>query len=177
MRFDLQPNLENDLLILRPLKEEDFESLYQVASDPLIWEQHPMKNRSERDGFKVFFEEAIASGGAFVIIDKKTETIIGSTRFNQVKAVSNAVEIGWTFLARQYWGGHYNQSMKKLLMDYAFDFVENIVFYINEYNFRSQKAVEKLGGERITHIENKLLETKVHSSFMYLITKNQVKVK
>lgn len=176
MSFDLQPNLENDLLILRPLREEDVENLYQVASDPLIWEQHPTKNRSERGGFEVFFKEAMESKGAFVVIDKKTEKIIGSTRFYAVKTTQNAIEIGWTFLARQYWGGQYNQSMKHLLMDYAFNFVENIVFYIHEHNFRSQKAVEKLGGQRITHLENQPMEIKSASSVIYLVTKNQIKM-
>jgi len=144
MNFNLQPTMENDLLILRPLCKEDFENLYRVASDPLIWEQHPAKDRCERKVFEVFFKEAIESKGAFAVIDKKTSEIIGSTRFFQVKETQNAIEIGWTFLARQYWGGEYNKSMKVLLMDYAFGFLENIIFFINENNIRSQKAVKNL---------------------------------
>lgn len=171
MNFDLQPTLENDLLVLRPLKEGDFENLYKVASDPLIWEQHPDKNRCQRNVFTLFFNEAIASKGAFVVIDKKTNEVIGSTRFCSVKETSNAIEIGWTFLARQYWGGYYNTSMKNLMMDYAFDFADNILFHIHEHNFRSQKAVEKLGGERIVQLENRFLETRGHSTVIYKVSK------
>jgi len=43
--MNLQPVLENDLVKLAPLQESDFEALYRVASDPLVWEQHPNKNR------------------------------------------------------------------------------------------------------------------------------------
>ena len=171
MNFNLQPYLENNLLILRPLLEEDFENLYKVASDPLIWEQHPAKNRCQRNVFEAFFKEAIESKGAFVVIDKKTGGVIGSTRFNPVKETDNAIEIGWTFLARQHWGGYYNRSMKLLMIDYAFNFVENIIFYINENNIRSQKAVEKMGGERIVQLENQPLESRVDSTVIYKINK------
>jgi len=70
MILDLQPTLENELIILRPLSENDFESLYQVAKDPLIWEQHPSKDRYRRDAYADFFKESIASKGALLIIDK-----------------------------------------------------------------------------------------------------------
>src|ERR1700722_15159835 len=102
--FDLQPTLDNDLVVLRPVREEDFESLYKVASDPLIWEQHPAKDRCQRNVFEAFFNEAIVLKAAFVVIDKITGEIIGSTRFHPVKETQNAIEIGWTFLARKYWG-------------------------------------------------------------------------
>ncbi len=62
-----------------------------------------------------------------------------------------AVEIGWSFLSRKYWGGVYNKSIKKLLIDYAFESLEDVIFYIGKENIRSQKAVEKIGGIRITN--------------------------
>ncbi len=176
--FNLQPELENHLLVLRPLREEDFEDLYKVASDPLIWEQHPSKDRCRKDVFELFSKEAIESRGAFVVIDKKprlpdgqANQIIGSTRFHFVKETQNAIEIGWTFLAREYWGGFYNQSMKYLMIEYAFNFVENILFYIYEENTRSQKAVEKIGAKRITSLEGKVLETRPNASVIYNITR------
>ena len=181
--FDLQPELENHLLVLRPLREEDFEDLFIVASDPLIWEQHPSKDRCRKDVFELFFKEAMESGGAFAIIDKKTRLpdgqanqIIGSTRFHSVKETNNAIEIGWTFLAREYWGGYYNQSMKQLMIDYAFNFVENILFYIHEENTRSQKAVEKIGARRVSSLEGKILETRSNASVIYNINKRSWKL-
>jgi N-acetyltransferase len=172
-RFNLQPKLENDLLILRPLREEDFENLYKVASDPLIWEHHPAKDRYRKEVFEALFKDAIISAGAFAIIDKKTEQIIGSTRFHSIKETQNAIEIGWTFLSRQYWGGQYNKSMKCLMINYAFSFVGNILFFVDKNNIRSQKAVEKIGGERIIELEGQLLEVRPDASVMYNITKKK----
>lgn len=169
--FDQQPVLENHLLMLRPLREEDFEDLFRVASDPLIWEQHPAKDRCQKQVFELFFKDAIASAGAFAVIDKKTGQIAGSTRFQPVKETQNAIEIGWTFLARQYWGGYYNKEMKTLMMDYAFNFVDNVLFYINENNIRSQKAVEKIGGIRVIAVEGQTLVPRQNSTVIYNINK------
>ena len=169
--FDLQPTLQNDLLLLRPLQSDDLEALYAVASDPLIWEQHPVKNRCERPGFEAFFAEALDSKGAFLVIDKKSGAAIGSTRFQPVKGIPNAVEIGWTFLARPYWGGVYNRQMKQLMLDYAFQFVDCVLLYINEHNLRSQRAAEKIGGRRMEVLDGKVLETKPLSTVIYGIGK------
>jgi len=146
MSFDLQPNLKGELIELRPLTSEDWDDLFSVASDPLIWEQHPESDRYKEDVFKIFFSEALESGGAFVIIDKKNEQIIGSTRFFGYDAEKSEIEIGWTFLARKYWGGRYNRELKQLMLDHAFKFAENVIFYVGENNIRSQKATEKIGG-------------------------------
>jgi RimJ/RimL family protein N-acetyltransferase len=169
MNVNWQPLLENDLLILRPLKAEDFDALFKVASDPLIWEQHSAKNRATKEGFELYFNEGIAMNSAFVVIDKKSGDVIGSTRFALVKESPNAIEIGWTFLGRQYWGSAYNKSMKGLLMDYAFQFVDNVFFYIHEDNYRSQKAVEKLGGVRITELDGVPLSTRPTANVIYRI--------
>lgn len=173
--FDLQPTLEDEILILRPLKEQDLDDLYKVAADPLIWEQHPSKDRCKRDVFELFFKEGMASGGAFAVMDKKTGQIIGSTRFHPVSAAENAIEIGWTFLAREYWGGRYNSAMKTLMLTYAFRFVENVLFYIGDANLRSQKAVEKIGGERITALDGIALEGRSNATVIYHITKSSWK--
>jgi N-acetyltransferase len=145
MSFDLQPHLKGDLVELRPLKPEDWDDLFAVASDALIWAQHPENDRYKEDVFKVFFKDALESGGAFVVIDTKGKRIIGSTRFHGYDPEKSEVEIGWTFLARKYWGGRYNREMKQLMLAHAFKFVENVVFFIGENNIRSQKATEKIG--------------------------------
>ena len=148
MTFDLQPLLKGVLIELRPLRPEDWDDLFAVASDPLIWEQHPESDRYKEDVFKIFFREALESGGAFVVIDKKSQRIIGSTRFYGYHPKKSEIEIGWTFLARKYWGGHYNREMKQLILAHAFKFVENVVFFVGQNNFRSQKAMEKIGAIR-----------------------------
>jgi RimJ/RimL family protein N-acetyltransferase len=153
MAFDVQPNLKGDLIELRPLTLEDWGDLFAVASDPLIWEQHPESDRYKEDVFKIFFSDALESGGAFVIIDRKDQQIIGSTRFFGYDPKKSEIEIGWTFLARKYWGGRYNQELKQLMLDHAFKFVENVIFYVGGNNIRSQKATEKIGA-----VKNGLVE-------------------
>jgi len=143
----LQPTLQNDLVLVRPLRPDDFENLYKVASDPLIWELHQNPDRWELSVFQDFFKGAMDSNGAFAIIDKASNRIIGSSRFKQPNNSLEAVEIGWTFLSREYWGGVYNQSFKSLMIAYAFRHFEYVLFHVDENNYRSQKAVKKLGGE------------------------------
>ena len=145
MSFDVQPHLKGDLIELRPLRRDDWDELFAVASDPLIWEQHPESDRYKEEVFEIFFEDALRSGGALIVIDTQTQQIIGSTRFHDYDPEKSEIEIGWTFLARKYWGGRYNAEMKQLMLAHAFRFVENIVFFVGKNNIRSQKATEKIG--------------------------------
>jgi RimJ/RimL family protein N-acetyltransferase len=147
--FDLQPTLKGALLELRPLRPEDFDDLYAVASDPLIWEQHPARDRYQEEVFRAFFRDALASGGALIAIDSRDGRVIGSSRFHGYDPEKSEVEIGWTFLARSHWGGVYNREMKHLMLRHAFRFVDRVVFLVGPQNRRSQRAMEKIGGVRI----------------------------
>ena len=97
MNFNLQPILENNLVILKPLSENDFEELYSAASDPKVWEQHPNKNRWQREVFQTFFDGAIQSKGTFKIIDKQTNQVIGSSRFYDFDDKDSSILVGCTF--------------------------------------------------------------------------------
>src|SRR5260370_19462509 len=79
--FDRQPFLRGGLLELRPLRADDFDALFRVAADPLIWEQHPDRDRHQEPTFRTFFAEALASGGALVALDRSNRDIIGSSRY------------------------------------------------------------------------------------------------
>jgi RimJ/RimL family protein N-acetyltransferase len=149
MSFDLQPNLEGERLSLRPLRKEDFPDLYAVASDPLIWEQHPNKDRHTEVVFREFFREALESGGALIAVDSRDGRVIGSSRFHGYDGGKSEIEIGWTFLARSHWGGVYNGEMKRLMLGHAFRFVKSVIFLIGPQNVRSQRAIEKIGGVRV----------------------------
>lgn len=145
--IDLQPTLQNDSVIIRPLKEEDFDALYDAAKDPLIWEQHT-DDRYKKEIFKTFFRDSMESGGALAIVDRETNGIIGSSRYKPVDGIESAVEIGWTFLARKYWGGEINKAVKTLMIDHAFKYFDDVILYIDKDNIRSQKAAEKIGAIR-----------------------------
>jgi RimJ/RimL family protein N-acetyltransferase len=148
MPFDLQPCLKGNLVELRPLHAADFSVLYAVAADPLIWEQHPNNDRYQEEVFQRFFREALESRGALIALDCKEGRVIGSSRFHGYDEAKSEVEIGWTFLARSHWGGAYNQEMKQLMLRHAFRFVNRVIFLVGPQNFRSQRALEKIGAVR-----------------------------
>ncbi len=170
--MDFQPVLESDYVLLRALQSVDLEPLYQVAKDPMIWEQHPCQ-RNLRPEFEKFFLESIRSKGALIVIDKKTNTIIGSSRYRPILGFANGVEIGWTFLSRNYWGGKYNMEIKNLIIDHAFKFVENILFYIDINNIRSQRAVEKLNGRKLEGADDRKLASTNSDVVTYVLRKNK----
>ena len=147
--LDRQPTLESPLLRMRPLGAQDFDDLYSIASDPLLWEQHPSKERATKPGFEQWFDEAVSSGGALVAIDRPDEQIIGTSRFEHYDDARREVEIGWTFLARRLWGGPYNAEMKRMMLEHAFRSVDVVLFRVHALNLRSQRAVEKLGAVRV----------------------------
>ena len=172
----LQPHLKGELIELHPIRREDRDDLFAVASDPLIWEQHPEGDRYKEDVFKIFFEGALESGGAFVVVDTKTQQIIGSTRFHGYDPEKSEIEIGWTFLARKYWGGRYNAEMKQLMLTHAFKFVENVVFFVGENNIRSQKATEKIGAVKSGTAKRVYGNRPASLNVRYLIKKPVTKV-
>jgi RimJ/RimL family protein N-acetyltransferase len=142
--FDPQPHLAGSLVELRPLRADDYDALYAVASDPLIWELHP-DERWREDVFRDFFAEHLATGGALAILDRADGRVIGTSRYHDYDPEESEVEIGWTFLARSHWGGTVNGEVKRLMLEHAFRSVERVVFYVAPENLRSRRAVEKIG--------------------------------
>ena len=172
MTFDIQPkHLQNELLKLVPLHENDFEELYEVASDPLVWEQHPNTLRYQKAVFQNFFQGAIESKGAFFVRDAETDEAIGCSRFYDYNEDDNSILIGYTFIGRKYWGKDYNKALKKLMMEYAFHYVDTIYFHIGANNIRSQKAIEKIGAIKID--ENEVIYYGEESKLNYIYRINK----
>lgn len=140
-----QPTLVGELVEARPLRADDFDALYRAAADPLLWEQHPEPDRWRPEVFRAYFDDHLASGGALAIADRASDSLIGVTRYDHLDPDKREVEIGWTFLARQYWGGAYNADLKRVMLAHAFKTVDTVVFLVGEHNLRSRRAVEKLG--------------------------------
>jgi RimJ/RimL family protein N-acetyltransferase len=170
--MNLQPTLKGKLLTLRPLKQEDFEALCKVASDPLIWEQHPEKNRSERPIFEKFFQKGVESQGALIAVDNKTGEIIGTSRYHDFIPANKTVEIGYTFLAKRCWGIGFNSEMKQLMLSHAFQFVNEVFFLVGEDNKRSRLAVEKLGARLVDKFERQPPFSEKYIVVRYLLKKN-----
>lgn len=171
MDFVLQARLENNLVKLIPLKADEFEILYSIASDPLIWEQHPNKDRYKREVFEVFFKGAIESQGAYTIYNAKKGKPIGCTRFYDYNALAKRVCIGYTFIARDHWGGEYNRAAKLLMLNHAFQFVDTVEFHVGAANIRSQKAMEKLGAIKVEEKEMSYYGEGKKLNFIYHITR------
>ena len=150
--MNIQATLENENVKLVPLNPNDFEELFSVASDPKIWEQHPNKDRYQREVFEKFFQGAMESKGAFKILDKNTGEIAGSTRFYDYNQDDNTILIGYTFYATKFWGSKLNPQVKKLMLDYIFQFVDKVNFHVGKDNIRSQKAMEKLGAKKVDEV-------------------------
>ena len=140
--------LKNEWVSLIPLSPTHFDQLYEVAKDPLIWEQHPNPDRYKQDVFQTYFRGAIESGGAFLITDY-SGIVIGCTRFYDFAPEQSEVKIGYTFFSRNCWGKPYNKNTKMLMLQYAFKFVDKVVFHVGASNIRSQKAMEKIGANLI----------------------------
>jgi N-acetyltransferase len=149
VNFEFQPILTGRLLELRPLRSEDFEPLYSVAADPLIWEQHFQRDRFKKEVFHEFFQTAIASGETLIVIRLPGGEVIGSSRFHGYDPARSEIEIGWSFLGRDYWGGAYNHEMKQLMLQHAFQFVGRVVLLVVPENMRSRRAIEKIGGVHV----------------------------
>ena len=140
------PILRGDNVTVRPIAANDWEGMYAVASDPLVWEQHPAANRYKEAEFRKYFDDAVACGSAVTIVDERTGKIIGSSRYHEFDPDKSEIEIGWTFLGRDFWGGVYNREVKLLMLDHALRFVDTIIFWVGESNLRSRRAMEKIGG-------------------------------
>ena len=173
MSISIQPILENEKVILYPLKEQDFEELYTAAADPKIWEQHPNKDRWKKEIFTNYFEGAMQSKGAFKIVDKTTRHVIGSTRFYDYNEQDDSILIGYTFYAAAYWGKGINMSVKKLMLDYIFQCVSTVYFHIGSNNLRSQIAIGRLGTTKVGEEDVAYFGEESKLNYVYRLSKKE----
>jgi N-acetyltransferase len=172
--LDRQPVLEGEHVRLHPLRETDWDALFAVASDPLIWEQHPAHDRWREPVFRAFFDDALANKGALVAIDKASGAVIGSSRYQGLdEANGGSVEIGWTFLARSHWGGRTNHEMKRLMLAHALASVAECRFLVGETNTRSRRALERIGARLTDRSEERIMAGgEVIPHLTYVITRD-----
>lgn len=166
--FSLQPTLRGPTLELRPLRPDDFEELYHAAADPLVWAQHPNPLRHQRPVFEGYFRGAIDSGSALAVIDRQTGSLIGSSRYYDYDEAAREIAIGYTFLARSHWGGATNAELKRLMLDHAFQRVATVWFHVGPENWRSRRAMEKIGA-RYSHQGIKQMPDRTEAFVFYRI--------
>jgi RimJ/RimL family protein N-acetyltransferase len=143
---DLQPTLIGPTVTIRPVSPDDWPELFAAGSDPEIWKVHPVPDRYTEPEFRKFFDGALNSKMGFVFVDRSTGRLIGSSRYYGHEPERSEIEIGWTFIVRKYWGGATNREVKRLMLDHAFTFVDTVIFWVGDTNWRSQGAMTKIGG-------------------------------
>ena len=152
--LDRQPTLKGETLLLRPLRPDDWEELYNAASDREVWALHPAHNRWQEPVFRAFFDDALDKGGALAVVDSSTGKLIGSSRYQDYDAADGgAVEIGWTFLARTRWGSGANTEMTRLMLRHALQQVARVRFRVGEDNVVSRRAMEKIGASLTDRVQ------------------------
>jgi RimJ/RimL family protein N-acetyltransferase len=169
--FDFQPTLSGDRLDLRPLVPEDWDALFAVASDPLIWAMHPMRERYRAPVFRAFFDEALGDRGGLIATDRADGRVFGFSRYSERFVEPGEIEIGWTFLARDRWGAGWNREMKRLMLRHAFGAYDRVVFRIGDANWRSRRAVEKIGGVLTDRVQEVTMGDTVIRHVAYAIAK------
>ena len=176
MPLDRQPLLETERLTLRPLTGDDREALYAIASDPAVWEQHPIHDRWRREVFDGFFDEGLASGGSLAVLRKSDNRIVGHTRYDKYEPEEGGVvEIGWTFLAPVCWGKGLNHEMKRAMLAHAFGEVAAVEFRVGDTNYRSRTALEAIGALRTDRYELERYQGKRVVHLVYEITREAFK--
>jgi len=141
--FDPQPSLETARLLLRPLTSVDRDELYAAACDPKIWEQHPASNRHEREIFDPYFDFLLGTQRTLAVIETASAKVIGCSQFYPVEDQSGEIGIGFTFLARPYWGGTWNREMKAAMVAHVLKSSPRVWFHIDPNNIRSQIATTR----------------------------------
>ena len=168
--MDRQPVLEGERLRLRPLVPEDWEALWAIARDRELWAMHPMHDRWQEPVFRAFFADALEKRGALVAVERDGGRVVGSSRFQDHRPENGGqVEIGWTFLARERWSSGLNTEMKRLMLDHAFRCVERVVFRVGETNWRSRRAVEKIGARLTGEVERLELDGREVVHLVYAV--------
>lgn len=160
--------IEGEFLELRPLEIGHFDALYGVASDPLIWAQHPSPTRYQEPVFREWFEQALNAQSVLVVIDRDNNRVVGSSRYYDFIEEKREVAVGYTFLAREKWGGGANGELKRLMLKHAFQWVDTVWFHIGAQNIRSQRAMEKIGGH-FSHTSIKEFAGRSQENFFYKV--------
>ena len=143
--FDFQPVLQGPNLTLRPQTTDDLEPLYAVAGDPLMWALHPEKDRWQRPVFEQLFASGMRGNGALTIVHTATGRVVGSSRYYDWNPDKAEVVIGYTYLARDLWGGAANAELKRLMLQHAYRYARKVWFHVGKDNLRSRRAMEKIG--------------------------------
>lgn len=173
--------LHNEQIILKPMEESDIDGILAVAVYPEIWPYLSVTIEDLEDTKKyvknALNNKEIGVEFPYVIIDPNTNIIIGSTRFMDIDANHNRLEIGSTWLTPAYWRTAVNTNCKYLLLQYCFEFLQlnRVQIKTDHENLRSQKAIERIGAYKEGILRNHMIrkDGSIRNTVMYSVTKQE----
>jgi len=149
--MDFSPTLENDFVKLSPITLDNFHELIPLASQKKLVQYSPSDIETP-ESLQHYVELALSqkengTSIPFIIFDKRKKQYAGSSRYMNINSKNRVLEIGSTWIGREFQGTGLNSQMKFLMLNYAFNEMdyEKVEFRIDERNIASRKAVEKLG--------------------------------
>ena len=170
--------LENEVVLLKPLGQEDAQGILAAGSYPEIW-PYLSTTIEKMDDVHNFVEKALSAKDAktefpFVIVDKKSGQIIGSTRFMDIDENHKRLEIGTSWITPAFWRTTINTNCKYLLLQYCFEVLnlQRVQIKTDHENVRAQKAIERIGGEKEGVLRNHMVrkDGTTRHTVMYSIT-------
>jgi N-acetyltransferase len=151
MNFTADLHLETDRVLLRPLREEDITQLQTIAFDADTW-KYMITSITTPESLSTWATNCLAARQnqqryTFVIIDKATGNLAGSTSFGNISGPDKRLEVGWTWLGKTYRGTGLNRHCKFMLLSYVFEVLnyERVELKTDVQNLRSRQAMQKIG--------------------------------
>jgi len=162
--LNCQIELENEKVLLVPFTKEKAQELKSIIFDDTIWNFMGIYISTEED-FQNYISDTLSLQSkiaySFLIINKLTNEIAGSTRFGNINFSSQKAEIGWTWLGKKFQGTGLNRACKFELLKYGFEEIglRRIQFSADLENLKSQKAIERLGATKEGVFRNNYIDS------------------
>jgi len=144
-------SLENERIKLEPLTPDHVKLMRPLSSDSDIWRWYTedLSNPDDLENWMMnrLRESENGTQMSYAVIDKKDDKVIGSSSYGHIEWAEKCLEVGWTWLGKEYIGSGINKHMKFLMLGHAFDTmgIERLELRTDETNVRSRRAMEKIG--------------------------------
>ena len=153
MFFDVNPILlKGDSVRLEPLSQEHAQGLFNRGQETADWAHMPRTCFVDMADTRQWIDEALQAPGQipFAIVETGKNKAVGSTRFINIRPEHRCVEIGWTWLGKEWQRTAVNTEVKQLLLSHAFERLGcvRVEFKTDGRNLRSQRALERIGATR-----------------------------
>lgn len=181
MMIPVDLTLQTNKVLLRPVEENDFGTFLSLAQDEDAWNYFTL-NLADKDHLRKWMDMAFADRAAntrrpFTIIEKASNKIAGSMSMGNISMHDLRLEIGWSWLGKNFRGTDVNRHAKYCMMKYAFDELnfERVEFKTDVLNVRARNGLKKIGGkeEGILRSHMTMWNNRRRDSVYYSVIKNE----